>query len=156
VGSRRRASRWEFDFLHEVGHISSGLANTDGGVVDADEASTDPAEIEANQFAGAVLLDGRAEDLVQLCVIEAKGSVERLKKVVPHVASSEHVDTGSLANYMAFRLSMQDINWWGAATNLQSKGEDPWATCRDLLVERCDLSALNPIDRELLKQALVG
>lgn len=152
----RRASRWEFDFLHEVGHIASGLASTDGGVVDADEVSTDPAEIEANQFAGAVLLDGRAEDLVQLCVTQAKGSVERLKRVVPHVAAFEHVDTGSLANYMAFRLSMQGINWWGAATNLQSKGEDPWATCRDLLVERCDLSALNPIDRELLKQALVG
>jgi hypothetical protein len=152
----RRASRWGFDLLHEIGHIGTGLGQSESGVIDADETSADPAEIQANRFAGAVLLDGRAEDLVQLCVSEAKGSVERLKRVVPHVASSEHVDTAALANYMAFRLSMQNINWWGAATNLQSKGEDPWATSRDLLIERCDLSVLNPLDRELVKQALVG
>jgi transcriptional regulator with XRE-family HTH domain len=152
----RRTTRWEFDLLHEIGHIASGLDDGHKGIIDADEASTDPAEIAANQFAGAVLLDGRAEELVQLCVTEAKGSVERLKRVVPKVAASQNVDTGALANYMAFRLSLQGINWWGAATNLQSKDTDPWATCRDLLIERSDLTALNPLDRELFKQALVA
>ena len=78
-----------------------------------------------------VLLDGRAEELVQLCVTEAKGSVERLKRVVPQCGRLGARRHRALANYMAFRLSMQDINWWGAATNLQSKDEDPWATCRD-------------------------
>jgi len=152
----RQSSRWAFDLLHELGHIIEGLDGAEGGVVDADDMSDDPSERAANTFAGDVLLDGRAEDLVQRCVEEAKGSVERLKGIVPKVASSEHVDVSALANYMAFRLSLQGINWWGTATNLQSSDGDPWATCRDELVERCDLSALNPLDRELLSQALVA
>ena len=117
--------------------------------------SIDEGEQAANQFAGDVLLDGRAEMLVQRCVDEAKGSVERLKGVVPRVASSEHVDTSALANYLAFRLSMQNINWWGTATNLQSVDDDPWSMCRDVLIARADLASLNPLDRDLLKQALV-
>jgi len=152
----RWSSRWAFDLLHEIGHIIEGLDGSDGGVIDADEASTDPPEEAANSFAGNVLLDGRAEELVQLCVEESKGSVERLKSVVPRVASSEHVDSSALANYLAFRLSMQDINWWGTATNLQSTDGDPWSVCRDVLIERCDFAVLNPLDRELFNQALVA
>ena len=151
----RRSSRWAFDLLHEIGHILSGLDGADGGVVDGDDMSIDEGEQAANQFAGDVLLDGRAEMLVQRCVDEAKGSVERLKGVVPRVASSEHVDTSALANYLAFRLSMQNINWWGTATNLQSVDDDPWSMCRDVLIARADLASLNPLDRDLLKQALV-
>jgi transcriptional regulator with XRE-family HTH domain len=152
----RRSSRWEFDLLHEIGHIITGWDGADGGVIDGDDMSVDDGEQAANQFAGNVLLDGRAEELVQHCVNEAKGSVERLKRVVPSVASSEGVDTSALANYMAFRLSLQNINWWGAATNLQASGEDPWAICRDALVSHADLGSLNPLDRELLNQALVS
>jgi transcriptional regulator with XRE-family HTH domain len=152
----RRSSRWAFDLLHEVGHIVQGLGDAGGGVIDADDMSDDPSEQEANAFAGDVLLDGRAELLAQQCVAQAKGSVERLKSVVAKVASAEHVDAGALANYMAFRLSMQGINWWGAASNLQSNDGDPWAICRDELIERCDLAALNPLDRDLLNQALVA
>jgi len=151
----RRSSRWEFDLLHEIGHIISGWDGADGGVIDGDDMSTDESEQAANQFAGEVLLDGRAEALVQRCVNEAKGSVERLKRVVPSVASKEGVDPSALANYMAFRLSLQDINWWGAATNLQATDDNPWATCRDALVSHADLGSLNPLDRELLNQALV-
>jgi transcriptional regulator with XRE-family HTH domain len=152
----RRSSRWAFDLLHEIGHIIEGLNGSDGGVIDADESSNDPSEETANSFAGDVLLDGRAEELVQLCVTQSQGSVERLKSVVPRVASSQHVDTSALANYLAFRLSMQDINWWGTATNLQTTDGDPWSICRDVLIERSDLAALNPLDRELLNQALAA
>lgn len=151
----RRSSRWEFDLLHEIGHIITGWNGADGGVVDASDMSVDDSEQAASHFAGEVLLDGRAETLVQRCVNEAKGSVERLKRVVPSVASAEGVDTSALANYMAFRLSLQNVNWWGAATNLQSTDHDPWATCRDALVSHADLGSLNPLDRELLNQALV-
>jgi transcriptional regulator with XRE-family HTH domain len=151
----RRSSRWEFDLLHEIGHIITGWDGADGGVIDGDDMSIDDGEQAANKFAGEVLLDGRAEALVQRCVDEAKGSVERLKRVVPSVASKEGVDASALANYMAFRLSLQNINWWGAATNLQGSDDDPWATCRDVLVSHADLGSLNPLDRELLNQALV-
>jgi transcriptional regulator with XRE-family HTH domain len=152
----RRSSRWAFDLLHEVGHIIEGLKGSDGGVVDADDMSTDPSEESANSFAGNVLLHGRAEELVQLCVQQSMGSVERLKTVVPRVAASEHADPSALANYMAFRLSMQGINWWGTATNLDSSVADPWSICRDVLIEQCDFSSLNPLDRELLNQALMA
>ena len=152
----RRSSRWAFDLLHEIGHIIEGIDGSDGGVIDADESSTDPSEEAANSFVGDVLLDGRAEELVQLCVNQAQGSVERLKSAVPRVASSQNVDTSALANYLAFRLSMQDINWWGTATNLQTIDVDPWSVCRDVLIERCDLAVLNPLDRELFNQALVA
>jgi hypothetical protein len=151
----RRSSRWEFDLLHEIGHIITGWDGVVGGVIDGDDMSVDDNEQAANQFAGEVLLDGRSEVLVQRCVTEAKGSVERLKRVVPSVASAEGVDTSALANYMAFRLSLQGSNWWGAAMNLQATDADPWATCRDALVSKADLGSLNPLDRELLNQALV-
>ena len=44
---------------------------------------------------------------------------------MPQVAAREHVPADALANYMAFRLSLQRINWWGAATNLQEAGRIP-------------------------------
>ena len=70
-------------------------------------------EIAASQFAGDIVLEGRAEEIAQASVSQARGSVERLKSVVPEVATRFGVDTGALANYLAFRLSWQDINWWG-------------------------------------------
>jgi len=101
-----------------------------------------------------VVLAGRAEELAELCVQAAQGSVERLKAVVPRVAAREHVPADALANYMAFRLALQRINWWGAATNLQEAGPDPWQTARDLLLEQAHFDRLNDVDRTLLLQAL--
>jgi transcriptional regulator with XRE-family HTH domain len=152
----RNASRWTFDLLHEIGHVLGDLADSDGSVIDGDDTSLDESEQRANHFAGDVLLNGRAEAIVEICVQQAHGSVERLKATVPRVAAAQGVDVGALANYLAFRLSMQDVNWWGAATNLQPGGDDPWEVCRDMLVERANLSSLNPLDRELLSKALVA
>jgi transcriptional regulator with XRE-family HTH domain len=153
---QRSASRWMFDLLHEIGHVLVDLREEDGSIIDGDEASGDDSEQLANRFAGDVLLDGRAEAIVQMCVDEAHGSVERLKRVVPRIAAAEKVDIGAVANYLAFRLSMQGINWWGAASNLQPTGADPWETSRDALIERADLASLNRLDRDLLCQALVA
>jgi hypothetical protein len=55
---------------------------------------------------------------------------------------------------MAYRLSLQGINWWGAATNLQATGESPWDSTRRAFLEHADLQALNEFDREVLLQAL--
>jgi len=66
------------------------------------------------------MLDGRAEELAEQCVTAAKNRVELLKNAVPSVAQSGGVQVDALANYMAFRLSLQGINWWGAANNLQT------------------------------------
>ena len=100
------------------------------------------------------MLAGRAEELAELCVRAAKGGVERLKAAVPRVATRENVPVNALANYMAFRLSLQGINWWGAATNLQVPGPDPWQMARDIFLEQADFERLNEADRNLLLQAL--
>jgi transcriptional regulator with XRE-family HTH domain len=152
----RTLSRWVFDVLHEVGHAGEAPTEGEYGIVDDDPEADEDAEVSANQFAGNVLLDDRAEELAQQCVEAAKGKVEYLKSVVPRVAAQNGVGTADLANYLAYRLSLQNINWWGAATNLQSQEGDPWIVARDHFFRCSNLRALNELDRGLLSQALAG
>ena len=65
------------------------------------ERTNSEEEFAASQFAGDILLEGRAEEIAQASVDQARGSVERLKGVVPDVARRFGVDTGALANYLA-------------------------------------------------------
>jgi hypothetical protein len=150
----RIPSRWAFDLLHELDHASEEPGELEYAVIDDDPSSSDKAEIRANQFAGDVLLDGRAEELAAAAVKAADGRLERLKSVVPGVAQRGAVEIADLANYLAFRLSLQGENWWGAATNLQGAGSDPWETARSQFLRHADLRALNSLDRGLLVQAL--
>jgi transcriptional regulator with XRE-family HTH domain len=151
-------ARWLFDLLHELFHASREPNLDERTVVEAEETAIErrksQEETEVNLEAGNVVLDGRAEELAQMCVDAAKGSVERLKKVVPQIANREKVSVASLANYMAFRLSIQEINWWGAATNLQATDQNPWQIARDFLLEQSNFERLNEVDRNLLLQAL--
>jgi hypothetical protein len=154
----RHEARWLFDGLHEFFHTAQLPEAATLEVIEADETSADrrtsDEEIAASQFAGDVMLNGRAEELAQVCVGAARGSVERLKLVVPAVAARHGVGVGALANYMAFRLSWQGINWWGAAANLQAEDSDPWAIARDVFIERFPFKFDSEIDRQLLDRAL--
>lgn len=154
----RHQSRWLFDLIHEWFHAAQAPEAETLEVIEADENSDERRnsneEIAASQFAGDVTLDARAEDIAQASVRAAGGSVERLKSVVPTVAAKESVDIGSLANYLAFRLSWQGVNWWGAAANLQSGDDDPWDVARDVFVERFPFKFESDIDRHLLERAL--
>jgi hypothetical protein len=156
----RSVSRWLIDLLHELRHAGQEPEKDRLAVIEADEAMrvarASPEEQDATRFAGDVVLAGRAEELVEICVKAAQGSVERLKTAVPRVARQEHVPVDALANYMAFRLSLQGINWWGAATNLQVAGPDPWQTARDILLEQVNFDCLNDVDRELILRALAN
>lgn len=151
-------ARWLHDVLHELWHAAHKPDLDEHPVIEEDELSPvrreSSEEKEASQFAGDVLLDGRAEKLAEICVEKAKNSVELLKSVVPKVAAKEGVPVGALANYLAFRLSLQKINWWGAATNLQEPVAEFETTPRELLLAHLDLNALNEIDRRLLLRAL--
>lgn len=153
----RHAARWLYDLIHELFHAGQSPDAPTLEVIEADETSAErresPEEIAASQFAGEVVLDGRAEELAQECVDAAHNSVERLKGVVPAVAERRGVDVGALANYMASRLSWQGINWWGAAANLQNDGRDPWETARDVFLERFPFAIESEIDRQLLERA---
>ena len=119
---------------------------------DARRKSAD--EAKADRFAGDVMLAGRAEQLVEKCVDVAKGSVERLKSAVPQVAKQSGVSTEALANYMAFRLSLQGINWRGTPTNLQENGVAMLCSPRDVLLKRARLVQMNAVDRDLPLRAL--
>lgn len=153
------SARWLFDLLHELRHTAQHpkmneftvLESSASQALEEDRISD---EEDAMQFAGDVLLEGRAEEIAQLAVDEADGKVERLKSVIARVAKREGVDIAPLANYMAYRLAQQGVNWWGAANNLQVGREAPFVVARDVFLERADLSKINPVDRQLILAAL--
>jgi hypothetical protein len=151
-------ARWMFDLLHETFHGGQKPDAPTLEIIEADETSPERRnsheEIAASQFAGNVLLNNRADELAQACVDAAQGSVERLKGVVPNVAERHGVTVGALANYLAYRLSWQGINWWGAAATLQRDDGDPWAVARDVFLERFPFAIETEIDRQLLERAL--
>jgi transcriptional regulator with XRE-family HTH domain len=154
----RHLSRWLFDLIHELFHASQNPEQPTLEVIEADENSAERRnsneEVAASQFAGDVVLNGRAEELAEACVKQAHGSVERLKGVLPTVARENGVEVGSLANYMAFRLSWQGLNWWGAASNLQMDDDNPWEMARDVFLKRFPFEIANDVDRQLLSRAL--
>ena len=154
----RSVARWLHDLLHEYYHAAQNAELEEHPVIEESEMSPDrrnsQEEQDASTFAGDVMLDGRAEELAEACVKEANGKVEWLKKAVPKVAARTGVPLDALANYLAFRLSLQGMNWWGTASNLQADGAALMCSPRELLLENARLSVLNPVDRELLLRAL--
>lgn len=155
--STRASARWAFDLMHELRHAGEG-ANREDGVVETKEsvelaAREDDREVEANEFAGAALLGSNADSLARAAAARAGRRVELLKSVVPAVAHEGDVPVDAFANFLAYRLSLQGINWWGTATALQTR-DDPWGFARDLLLQRVDISRLDPIDRDLFGAAL--
>lgn len=151
-------ARWLFVLLHEFRHAGQDPDREQFEVIEASDISEYRQQAEeektASRFAGNVILDGRAEELAQMCVQAANGSVELLKSAVPIVAQREHVATDALANYMAFRLSLQKLDWWGTANNLQERSTAAWRITRDLLLRQANVEVLDEIDRNLLLQAL--
>jgi hypothetical protein len=151
-------SRWLFDLLHEIRHLAEEPENEQLSLIELDVASDErrqsPQEVEASRFAGDVILDGRAEQLAELCVNESSGRLQWLKAAVPKVAKRENVAIDALANYMAFRLSQQGENWWGAANNLQDISVDPWILAREEFFARIDLARVGEPERDLLIRAL--
>lgn len=156
----RSESRWLHDLLHEIRHAAEEPGAADLAFIDYDALAktngSSPAETTASMFAGDVQLGGRAEELAEMCAAAAAGSIERLKSVVPQVARREDVSTAALANYMAYRLSLQGANWWGSATNLQDGDEDPWEVARGRALAHLDLTNLDDIERSVLIRALEG
>lgn len=153
-------SRWIHDLLHEFRHAAENPDATNFACIEYDtplgEKDIPNSEAVASTFAGDVMLAGRAEELAEMCAREAAGSIERLKSVVPRVAQRERVSTAALANYMAFRLSLQGQSWWGVATKLQSGETDPWLIARNRAISSLDLSRLDDLERAILLRALEG
>ena len=154
----KHEARWTFDLLHEVFHAAQRPEEETFELVEAKATSSErresDEEIAASQFAGNVMLDGKADELAEGCVAQASNMLPRLQGVVRRVAKKRGVSVGALANYLAFRLSWQGLNWWGAAANLQSQDQDPWTVVRDVFIERYPYHIEDGIDRSLLDRAL--
>ena len=151
-------SRWLFDLLHEVGHIVSGHISKDMSLIEEQPISPDvknKQEVSASEWAEDVILDGKSDEIERACVKGCGGRLQRLKIVVPSIATSYNVNAGALANHMAFRLAMEGKDWWGAAHNLQAESEDPFAVAREELLKRVDMQRLNWADKDILMRALM-
>lgn len=152
-------ARWLIDLLHEYYHAVQTNGLMEAQVIEMSdspyERRTSPAEREATQWATAVALRGREQELAEMCVAEARQDVPRLKRIVPIVAVREGVSVDVLANYIAYRLALfAEADWWGTASNLQISEEYPWTTARDIFLENVELHRLDRIDRELFGRAL--
>ena len=157
--STQFSSRWAFNLIHEIYHAGEtpDLETLECIEVDATDISRRESEDEsqANQIAGDILLNGRADDLYKAVLRSAANRVPYLKNAVKNIADQENVDVAHLANYVAFRVKSElFVTWWGAAANLQPEGEAPLEIARKVLNENLDLWRLDTDDRNLLLQAL--
>jgi hypothetical protein len=150
----RLPARWVQLALHEFFHAGAEPESPEFSVVEETETPDlrrdSKEEKRANRFAAEVVLNGRANQLAHKCTTDAGGHMERLKRVVPLVAEEAGVPVDGLAEYVAYRLTEQGQDWWGAATNLQDGSGNPWRVARDIALEKVDFARLNPTDRELL------
>jgi hypothetical protein len=154
----RSAARWLLDLLHESFHAGRFPERSDFEVVEEPETSDvrreDREEQQATWFASLVATDGRAEELFKAATDQAHGDLRRLKAAVARVATTAGADAGVLANYAAYRLSMQGENWWGTAANLQDRSLDPLEVAREAFFRHFDFSDLDDTGLELLTLAL--
>jgi transcriptional regulator with XRE-family HTH domain/Zn-dependent peptidase ImmA (M78 family) len=152
-------ARWQHLLLHEFRHTGEEPEKANREKIEAEETSKErresKEEVLCSEFAGEVMLGGRPDELVEMCVESSNGRVSLLKNVVQRVAARERVSVGALANHIAFRLWQDEVtNWWGAAANLQEPSAKPWQTARDTFLQHADLESLSEVDRNLLQQAL--
>jgi hypothetical protein len=156
--SLRYPARWLFDLLHEMRHAAERPDESEFEVIEGSEVSDERRSSEeervASWFSGQVVLEGRAEHLVKESLEIAGGDLRRLKSAVEAVASRRGVAASQLANYTAFRLSLQNENWWGVAANLQDKSFDPLVHARKIFFERFPFGGVDEADASLLTLAL--
>ena len=150
------SARWAWLLCHEMKHASkpSGSRTVIEENEDLRDWKEQPEEREADAFAGAVLLGDRAEAIAQVAIETAGGNVARLKGVVADVAEAGEVAADVLAYFLAHRLVLNGISWWGTARSFDAGQEDPWSIARDMVFEHIDLSRIDEIDRSLLMDAL--
>ena len=157
--STKYHARWIFDLLHEMYHALAHLDEANASVIESEELNPfldhqSEEEREANTFSRYVLFGNRSEEIVEHSVRLAHGRVENLKSAVSNIARSENLRPDILANLVAYRLSLSNQNWWGAATSFQIAEPDPFTVASSILVKNISIEGLNTMDQSLLKIAL--
>jgi len=152
-------ARWIFDLLHEIYHALAHLDEPNSTIVETEEINPfsnteSEEEKEANTFSHQVLFADRTEDILNQCIQKTGGRMERLKNVVQHVAQAENIREDILANFIAFRLSLDDQNWWGAASAMQVTEPDPFSVAAEVLKQNISTDEINEMERNLLQMAI--
>lgn len=152
-------ARWIFDLLHEVYHALAHLDNPGGSIVETQEInplneidSLD--EREANSFSHQILFGSRSQEILTKCIHDTGGRMNRLKSVVQKTARTENISEDILANFIAFRLSIENHNWWGAAAALQVTDPDPFVIASDILRKNISTEKMSEMERSLFEMAL--
>ena len=153
-------ARWIIDLLHELWHAAQNQENPEHSVIEAESIYLTADQIIqeeiATDFAADVVFKGRADELAEEAAETSSRRMEWLKSAVQKVAARNMVRADLLANYLAYRLSLEGQNWWGTAASLQNEGPDPWEGVRDFVASNIKWDALHGGDRQLLDQALQG
>ena len=152
-------SRWLFDLLHELYHVFDHLQEANSALIETSEISpfaNDESlqEREANSFANLVLFDGKSEEYAQECIQIADWNLSKLSAAVKKISTRQNIRADNLANYLAFRLSFQNQQWWAQATKLQIVEPKPYLIALNILKEKVSFNKLNPIESNLLKMAM--
>jgi len=152
-------ARWIFDLLHELYHALAHLDEIDSALVETQELNPfinndTLEEREANTFSHQVLFGDRAEDILNQCVKLTRGRMENLKSAVANISRVENLREDILANYVAFRLSLNDQNWWGPAASFQITEPDPFSIATEILNKNIVTAGLNQMEHSLLKIAI--
>jgi len=151
-------ARWLYDLAHEIGHVPH-IENSPGLIefVEISPFNNDSDEEKsANQFASELLLAGRAEELTQMCVKKANGNLRFLKSAVNTIAAQQQVPADILANYIAYRLSSQNENWWGTASKFQISEPSPMNLTRKILLDKINWQVISDFERGILERALTN
>lgn len=155
------ASMWLFTLFHEFWHVLNEkhettkmlrLEDVEGTFTHGTKA--DPDEKNASLFASAVLLGRNPDALVHQVLKDANKDIARLKESVIKTSKEQGVSLESLANYTAYRVSMEGHNWWGTARNLQESNAGLQNIARDVLLNYVDLSHISGADMDILRRAL--
>lgn len=152
-------AKWIFDLLHELYHVFVHLEDAGAAIVELEEItfmSIDDSEEEgeANAFANRVIFGTRAEDIAKKCLDKANRRLDRLKRCVLEVADEEGIRADFIANYIAYRLSLENHNWWGTADSLQVKTPSPADFVLHRLIDHLNFEGLNTIERNMLSMAI--
>ena len=155
-------SFWLFDLLHELSHAGQEPEKESFDEIEAvptsHERRTSKEEIEANNFANAVIFGKNAINLFNQCIERADGKLNLLKKAIQAVAQENNVKTDLLANYVTHKAiansSFKKKELRAMADSLQLKEENPYELAVDIFFDRFPFTMEAGIDQSLLLQAL--